>query len=54
MELNNYMCIFPLFGEVRERLFCICARVGYVPGLECSTEEHGIDATVGLRSTVYK
>ena len=19
MELNNYMCIFPLFGEVRER-----------------------------------
>ena len=38
----------------RARLFCICARVGYLPGLECSTEEHGIDATIRLRSTVYK
>ena len=54
MELNNYMHISTFRRSPRATLFCICAREGYLPGLEFSTEEHGIDATVRLRSTVYK
>ena len=38
----------------RSRLFGICARLGYLPGLARSTEEHDIDTTIRSRSTVYK
>ena len=41
MELNNYMHISTFRRSPRARLFCICAREGYLPGLARSTEEHG-------------